>query len=270
MRAGLHTALLEAASTADFAVAALETFRALCGPRPLGIVLLRDGEAVPLAGTDDDVTSCDRAACRPVTGSTSPLAEVVGAAEPAPADTPTDPAVPVRVGHLAAVTPGGGEGEPGTSRDRARLPWHLTMAAVGFGRVTVLTAPVRPGADVVLTWYHGVDQPDVPYAAVLCVEELARTIALSLRAEEQATTNADLVAAMASRATIDHAIGVLMAVHRCSADEAMVRLREASRSKNMKLRDLASSLVRDVTGHVPAQSAPFRERPGAHGGRRVR
>lgn len=271
LRAGLYTALLEAGTTSAFAGRALDVLRDLCGARPLGIVLLQDGKAMPLAGADEDVTSCDRAACRTASGGGSPLEEVVATAQaPAATGAGTDPAVPVHVGHLDAVTPGAGEGEPGTARDPARLPWHLAMAAVGFERVTVLTAPVRAGTDLVVTWYHGVDRPDLSGPAVLCVQELARSIALQLRADEQATDNADLVKAMASRATIDHAIGVLMAVHQCTADEAMVRLREASRRQNMKLRDLASSLVRDVTGNSPAPPAPFRARPGGIVGQPVR
>lgn len=270
LRAGLYTALLEAGTTAAFAGRALEVLRDLCGARPLGIALLQDGAVTPLAGADEDVTSCDRAACRAVSGGVTPLEEVVKAARAVGTDPGGDPAAPVRVGHLDASTPGAGGSEPGTARDRASLPWHLAMAAVGFERVTVLTAPVRAGTDLVLTWYHGLDRPDLSGPAVLCVQELARSIALQLRADEQATDNADLVAAMASRATIDHAIGVLMAVHRCSADEAMVRLREASRRKNMKLRDLASSLVRDVTGNSPATPTPFRARPGGVVGQPVR
>jgi hypothetical protein len=271
LRAGLYAALLETPTTAAFAGRALDLLRELCGERSLGVALLEGGKAAPLAATDDDVTSCDRAACRTSSGSVTPLAEVVMAARPvAPSATEPHWSAGVRAGHLDAVTPGAGAGEPGTAAAGSRPPWHLAMAAVGFRGVVVLTAPVRAGSDLAVTWYHGGGRPDVPGPAAQCIEELARSIALRLKVDEQTTTNADLVAAMASRATIDHAIGVLMAVHRCTADEAMVRLREASRRKNMKLRDLASSLVRDVTGNSPATPTPFRARPGGVVGQPVR
>jgi GAF domain-containing protein len=49
--------------------------------------------------------------------------------------------------------------------------------------------------------------------------------------------------AMASRATIEQAKGVLMATTRCSADEAFQLLREQSSAENRKLRDIAEEIV---------------------------
>jgi GAF domain-containing protein len=49
--------------------------------------------------------------------------------------------------------------------------------------------------------------------------------------------------AMTSRAVIEQAKGVLMALHRCDADEAFARLVGASQHSHMKLREVAAELV---------------------------
>lgn len=52
--------------------------------------------------------------------------------------------------------------------------------------------------------------------------------------------------AMASRAVIEQAKGVLMAQSRCSADAAFGRLCDASQRENVKLRDIAQRIVDSV------------------------
>jgi GAF domain-containing protein len=58
---------------------------------------------------------------------------------------------------------------------------------------------------------------------------------------------ADLEAAMRSRAVIEQAKGILMAVHRISADDAMKRLVTESQRTNVKLRDIATRFVEDLS-----------------------
>ncbi len=57
-----------------------------------------------------------------------------------------------------------------------------------------------------------------------------------------------LEAALVSRAAIDQAKGVLMAVHSCSADDAFAMLVQRSQHENRKLRDVARALLDSVTG----------------------
>jgi GAF domain-containing protein len=64
-----------------------------------------------------------------------------------------------------------------------------------------------------------------------------------LRAREQVD---QLRHALTSRAVIDQAKGVLMAVHRVSADEAFAMLVERSQRENVKLRDFAERFVNDI------------------------
>jgi GAF domain-containing protein len=51
--------------------------------------------------------------------------------------------------------------------------------------------------------------------------------------------------AMASRASIEQAKGIIMATRRCTADEAFDLLRDTSSRANRKLRDIAQALVED-------------------------
>lgn len=53
--------------------------------------------------------------------------------------------------------------------------------------------------------------------------------------------------ALLSRAVIDQAKGVLMAVHTCTADEAFSMLVQRSQHENVKLRDVARNLLDTVT-----------------------
>ena len=68
--------------------------------------------------------------------------------------------------------------------------------------------------------------------------------------------------ALASRAVIEQAKGILMATHRCDADAAFARLRSESQNTNRKVRDVAADYVRRVSARVAAQLAT-RPRPFA-------
>ncbi|MGL5817898.1 MAG: ANTAR domain-containing protein [Phycicoccus sp.] len=72
---------------------------------------------------------------------------------------------------------------------------------------------------------------------------------------------AQLKAALASRAGIGQAVGILMARHRCGAEEAFAMLRKTSNDTNVRLADLAATIVSEA-------GRPSSEPPGrADGGR---
>lgn len=52
--------------------------------------------------------------------------------------------------------------------------------------------------------------------------------------------------AMASRAVIEQAKGIIIRDHRCNAEDAFDILREASSGMHRKLRDVAQSMVADA------------------------
>ncbi|MGL5930880.1 MAG: ANTAR domain-containing protein [Dermatophilaceae bacterium] len=61
-----------------------------------------------------------------------------------------------------------------------------------------------------------------------------------------------LKAALASRAEIGQAVGILMARHGCGAEEAFASLRKASNDTNVRLADLAATIVGD-TSRAPSR-----------------
>ena len=57
--------------------------------------------------------------------------------------------------------------------------------------------------------------------------------------------------AMASRAVIEQAKGILMGAQRCTPDEAINMLRDASQRENVKLREIAARLVASTADPLP-------------------
>jgi GAF domain-containing protein len=64
---------------------------------------------------------------------------------------------------------------------------------------------------------------------------------------------ANLEQALQSRAVIDHAIGIIMAESRCDADQAFAILNRASNNRNIKLRELATEIVMQVSRQPQSQ-----------------
>jgi GAF domain-containing protein len=124
-------------------------------------------------------------------------------------------------------------------------------AANGAGVASYLSAPLFIDAEYhgSLNLYgrrpHGYRMLD---AALLELYTTAAEAALQsarryLRAREHA---GHLQIALGSRAVIDQAKGIVMGARRVSADEAFMLLVEHSQRENVKLRDVAERLVRDV------------------------
>jgi GAF domain-containing protein len=84
-------------------------------------------------------------------------------------------------------------------------------------------------------------------------------LTLSLRMASCADQNDQLKSSIVSRAVIDQALGVIMATERCPQDKAFALLRSTSQSTNVKLRDLAATIVTRVSGEPPRPTAPFED-----------
>jgi AmiR/NasT family two-component response regulator len=74
-----------------------------------------------------------------------------------------------------------------------------------------------------------------------------------------ADLNDQLRSSITSRAIIDQALGVIMATERCAQDEAFALLRTVSQNTNVKLRELATTIVTSVSGKPPRPASPFEE-----------
>jgi GAF domain-containing protein len=86
-------------------------------------------------------------------------------------------------------------------------------------------------------------------------EQFARhasgALTLALRMASCNDTNDQLRSSMVSRAVIDQALGVIMATERCPQDRAFTVLKTVSQNTNVKIRDLAATIVTSVSGEPP-------------------
>ena len=80
-------------------------------------------------------------------------------------------------------------------------------------------------------------------------------LTLALRMASCNDLNDQLRSSIVSRAVIDQALGVIMATERCPQDKAFALLRTASQNTNVKLRDLAATIVTSVSGEPPRATA---------------
>ena len=100
-------------------------------------------------------------------------------------------------------------------------------------------------------------------AQTLRAEKFARhasgALTLALRMASCADENDQLRSSIMSRAVIDQALGVIMATERCPQDKAFALLRSVSQNTNVKIRDLAATIVTGVSGEPPRPTAPFQD-----------
>ena len=90
-------------------------------------------------------------------------------------------------------------------------------------------------------------------ADVAVGQEVAAWVALAVGNADMIARSVDdlagMRAAMASRAVIEQAKGILMERHKLTEDQAFTELTRASQNTNIKLREVADELVR--TGALP-------------------
>lgn len=138
--------------------------------------------------------------------------------------------------------------------------------ALAHGVRSSLSLPLRSDGGVIgaLNIYasqaHAFDQED-QRRAVQFATEASRALTLALRIAERTEMSAQLQEALASRAVIDQALGIVMAQRRCTADEAFDTLRTVSQNSNVKVRDVAARLVASVSGQPAPTAARFTRGP---------
>jgi hypothetical protein len=89
-------------------------------------------------------------------------------------------------------------------------------------------------------------------ATVEVLSRYEKLVAMTLVVGEAATAGKtdQMVHLLQSRAAIEEAKGVVIAIRRCSPEEAWTTLRRASQEFNVKLRELSVALV-EYVGHAP-------------------
>jgi len=148
--------------------------------------------------------------------------------------------------------------------------WSAVATLLGFRSAAGIPAEISPGHRIALNLYAPTPhafEGEAAERATLFVEEVARTIPSAIRLFEADERISQLEQALASRSTIDQAIGVLMAQNKCTPDTAFGILRRASQNRNVKLRDVAATIIERFTGHAAAEPPQFKQatrppRPG--------
>jgi hypothetical protein len=87
-------------------------------------------------------------------------------------------------------------------------------------------------------------------------------VALTLLMRQSAHTvlDAELQDALATRAVIDQALGVLMHARKISSRQAFEVLRQASQTSNRKVSAVAAEVIQAMTGHPPERPRPLTQR----------
>ena len=148
--------------------------------------------------------------------------------------------------------------------EEGRWPaWAAVATLLGFSSAAAIPAEISPGHRIALNLYVPAPQAfddETLHRATLFAEEVARTIPAAIRLFEADERASQLEEALASRSTIDQALGVLMTQNQCTRDAAFGILRRASQNRNVKLRDVAATIIERFTGH-PAADPPTFQRP---------
>ena len=232
---GLQNALLTTDSVAEFLheLAVLAT-QAVDGAMTCGMALQQDGRP-PSA-----------------TASSDPLAAAADEVQYQSGDGPSLHAIrharPVRIDDTAASD-----------------QWQkFCVQAVELGIRSCHALPLIVDGEPVgaLTLYAGRPSafgPDETERADSFARDASGALTLALRMAACTDLNDQLRSSISSRTVIDQALGVIMATEHVAQDRALALLRSISQNTNVRLRELAASIVTRVSGEPPQPASPFEE-----------
>ena len=135
---------------------------------------------------------------------------------------------------------------PDTTADSRWAGWAARAGAAGAGSVLSVGLPILDNVSGALNIYGRRPEafdPDTTLLAQTFAGYAAVALANAHLYHSMAGLARDLQAAMASRAVIEQAKGIIMGERRCTADEAFAVLTKLSQDSNRKLRDVAAALV---------------------------
>lgn len=124
----------------------------------------------------------------------------------------------------------------------------LTLGGNTLGALNLFAATPRAFAD------H-----DIARAEAFTVQA-ATALTILLRHARHTVLDDQLREALASRAVIDQALGILMVTRKISAREAFDLLRHSSQNSNRKVSTIAAELIESMTGHPPEPPRPLTQR----------
>jgi GAF domain-containing protein len=137
---------------------------------------------------------------------------------------------------------------------------HATSLGIRSCYAAPLVSEGEPsGAIVLYARRPGAFGPEQTRRADKFARHASGALTLALRMASCADQNDQLKSSILSRAVIDQALGVIMATERCPQDKAFALLRSVSQNTNVKLRDLAATIVTQASGEPPRPTAPFED-----------
>ncbi|MCU1519589.1 MAG: antitermination regulator [Pseudarthrobacter sp.] len=179
--------------------------------------------------------------------SSDPASELMDQVQAKLADGPSLTAM--RTGVAVAVPDLGAE---------ERWPGYV-RAASGLGIRSLLAVPLPlPESDAaVLTLYcrnSGAFRPEERMRIEAFARHASKNVGLAVRLGQLQDARDNMSAAMNSRTVIDLATGAIMARKHCSQDAAFQVLLHASNTRNIKLRDVAATVVTSISGSPSART----------------
>ncbi|MFI2102834.1 ANTAR domain-containing protein [Isoptericola sp. NPDC019693] len=127
--------------------------------------------------------------------------------------------------------------------------WRAAAEAEGFVQALAVPAEVGPGVRVAINVYSrtGGDWPaGLVDAAVGHAGLAADAVRLQLQYADLGDAVAGLYRTMSDRATVEQAVGAIMASNDCPEDEARTTLRAAADRRGLSEREVAESIVRTL------------------------
>jgi AmiR/NasT family two-component response regulator len=137
----------------------------------------------------------------------------------------------------------------------ARWPRYLVEAlASGIRCSQSVALPIEAGLLTVTVYGLRPDvfDPAITRPAVMLCELGVRALANATKYEEERRAVAQMREALASRAVIEQAKGVIMHALGCDEDAAFAELRRVSHVSNRKVADIAGEVVRSATTRTPS------------------
>lgn len=136
-------------------------------------------------------------------------------------------------------------------RDEQRWPGYTTAAwSQGIGSILAVPLPLEGESNAALNIYstqtNAFSSEDIETAQTYA-GQASKALRLAVRIAQLTDDRKNLNLAMESRTSIDLAVGVVMAQNRCSQVAAIKILKIASSTRNVKLRDVASSVLASVS-----------------------
>lgn len=137
--------------------------------------------------------------------------------------------------------------------------------AVANGILSVVSVPLTLDGDTVAALNlfaaaaHAFTDHDIARAEAF-TGQAATALTILLRHARHTVLDDELREALATRAVIDQALGILMVTRRITSHDAFEILRHASQTTNRKVSVIAAELIETMTGHPPQPPRPLTER----------